>query len=138
MTPPPYIRIMIPGVPVPASRARVKGGQGGYYLGRYSDWLEMAQGYAVAACLREMQKKARWRGPIGVRADFWGARANADLDNLVKAALDAVSGIVMEDDRQVVWLTAHRFPSPPGEPHVQIEVYDLSPYGPTSKPVLLD
>ena len=98
MTPEPF-QIVIPGAPVPASRARVRGGQGGYHQPRYRQWLHDAAWVVSDACLQAYKKRPRWASPTGVLFEFYGARANSDPDNLVKAALDAlVQGGVLKDD----------------------------------------
>lgn len=53
-------------------------------------------------------------GPVSVTLRFHGARANADLDNLTKAVLDACNGICFVDDRQVALLEATRGVGDPG------------------------
>lgn len=58
-------------------------------------------------------------GPVAVTVRFYGARANADIDNLCKGALDALSGIVIGDDRQVMNLLAYRLS---GDKRTEIEV----------------
>jgi Holliday junction resolvase RusA-like endonuclease len=48
-------------------------------------------------------------GSIAVRIDT--ASGRSDLDNGIKAILDALNGIWWEDDRSVSWLMARRVPS---------------------------
>lgn len=91
-------RVIIPGAPVPCQRARVRRGQGGYYLPRYRQWLDDARTVVTGACLIAYRKRPRWAGPIGVEAEVYGARLNSDPDNLLKAVLDALTGSVLEDD----------------------------------------
>ena len=43
-----------------------------------------------------------WEGPVMVDVRFVGARANADIDNLLKSVLDAIQGVIIVDDKQVV------------------------------------
>ena len=40
-------------------------------------------------------------GPVEVTIEFYGARANCDIDNLGKEVQDALNGIAFEDDRQI-------------------------------------
>lgn len=46
-----------------------------------------------------------------------GTDRKGDLDNLVKAILDAAQGVVFADDRWVDWIHAQREIAGPGEPH---------------------
>jgi Holliday junction resolvase RusA-like endonuclease len=83
--------------PIPAARAR--SGQGHHYTPEpYRSYLK-----ELAWLVR-----ARYRGPVldgalGLRAFFFrDSRRVADKDNLSKAVGDAGSGIVWENDRQLV------------------------------------
>lgn len=71
-------------------------GKRAYYPKRYTDWLKSAQVEALRQCGRLL-----WEKPVGVIATFWGARPNADIDNLLKSVLDALQGIIIIDDKQV-------------------------------------
>ena len=52
---------------------------------------------------------------FSVLIEFCGARATADLDNLAKTVLDAATGVVWHDDRQVDTLLVQRTePDPDG------------------------
>lgn len=95
------VRFVVPGRCVPCPRPRATRGRGAYYPRRYTDWLEGAQVVALAACGRPL-----WDGPVRLNAVFNGARPNADIDNLLKSVLDAIQGIVIVDDKQVVEIWA--------------------------------
>ena len=90
------IRFEIPGRCVPCPRPRAVRGGRAYYPRRYTDWLEGAQVEALKA------GRVLWEGPVAVSATFSGARSNADIDNLLKSVLDAIQGIIIVDDKQVV------------------------------------
>lgn len=93
------VRFTIPGRPVPAARPRVTR-NGTYYPRRYQTWLDSAKVYARQAWLG----KAPLEGDVEVHAAFYGARDTADIDNLTKGALDAISGSIINDDKQVAVL----------------------------------
>lgn len=55
---------------------------------------------------------------------FYGARANADLDNLVKAILDALNGLAFDDDRQAACFAGvHRLPADDRGARAEIELW---------------
>jgi Holliday junction resolvase RusA-like endonuclease len=62
---------------------------------------------------------------VGVNVTFYGARPNADIDNLLKSVLDAIQGVLIVDDKQVAAVEAQRMTLPGGEAHTVIV---LSPY----------
>jgi Holliday junction resolvase RusA-like endonuclease len=62
-----------------------------------------------------MKSENPYQGPVRVRLEFVGARANADSDNLAKAVLDGMNKIVYLDDHQVISLHVERFPA--GDPY---------------------
>jgi crossover junction endodeoxyribonuclease RusA len=50
-----------------------------------------------------------------------------DIDGSLKLLLDAMSGIVYEDDAQVVYLEVHKFLKHPGEePRVEVEITEVA------------
>ena len=110
----------VPGRCIPCPRPRaVKGGRA-YYPKRYTDWLLEAKTEAYRACGRIV-----WDGPVRLSVWFSGARANADIDNLLKSVLDAIQGVIIVDDKQVQMVEARK-ESVDGEPpstHVQIGPY---------------
>ena len=97
-----HIRVEIPGPCVPCPRARVTR-YGTHYPKRYQEWHEMAQGELLAQCGRLL-----WDDNVLVTVAFHGARANADLDNLLKSVFDALTGVILEDDLQVASVRACR------------------------------
>ena len=48
-----------------------------------------------------------------------------DIDNLIKAVLDALNGLVWKDDRQIVSLFAKKKLS--NEPHIEIWIDEMTP-----------
>jgi Holliday junction resolvase RusA-like endonuclease len=75
---------------------------------------------AVFACPASDHRK---REPMPRR---WCTKANADVDNLAKAVLDAGNGVCWHDDRQVVELIARKVIGAQGEaPRVEVEVSAL-------------
>lgn len=90
------IRFEIPGRCVPCPRPRAVRGGRAYYPKRYTDWLEGAQVAALQAAGRVL-----WEGPVNLTVAFYGARPNADIDNLLKSVMDAIQGTIIVDDKQV-------------------------------------
>ena len=48
-------------------------------------------------------------GPVAVFLDVYRPRRRGDLDNILKAVLDAMNGIAYRDDEQVEEIYAHRY-----------------------------
>jgi crossover junction endodeoxyribonuclease RusA len=65
-------------------------------------------------------------GPIGVFLRVYRPRRIGDLDNTLKATLDALRGVCFVDDRQVQRIEAERFEDK-ANPRVEIEVEELLP-----------
>ena len=89
------VEFFIPGKPAPASRPRVEGGRV-HYARRYEEWRQRAKVEILAQCGRLL-----WTGDLEVSIVFVGADRRADIDNLLKAVLDAAEGIIYENDKQV-------------------------------------
>jgi Holliday junction resolvase RusA-like endonuclease len=93
------IEFVVPGTPIPLQRARIRGGQGGYLPrdSRSRDYRDRIQKAWMAAGRPVLE------GPITFGARFYRAdRRRLDLDNLLKAVLDALTGCVWADDSQVL------------------------------------
>ena len=93
----------VPGRPVAKARPRFSNGHA-YTPRRTLNW-EQEVGWSAKVTLKLPEPL---QGPLSVDLEFYGARSNADLDNLVKAVLDGMQGVVFENDRQVVELSARR------------------------------
>lgn len=124
------IRVVVPGTPVAKGRARVGRGGNVYTPKGTRIYEATARQYAMIA----MVGKQRIEGPIALGVvvtlpvpPSWPLKKRTaaiagelhptgrpDLDNYVKAALDALNTIVWADDSQVTQLTA-------------VKVYGLSP-----------
>jgi crossover junction endodeoxyribonuclease RusA len=98
------LRLTIPGAPVPLQRSRTSSGR--HYLPKRSRaYRETVQAEWLAA------GRPTLNGPFTASMRFYGARATADLDNLVKAILDALNELAFPDDRQLVCLSGcHKLP----------------------------
>ncbi len=135
------VLLWIPGQPVPVPRIKV-GRWGAYYSASYTDWLDGAK---VKAKADYPQKPLT--GPLTAELKFVIARAKShygtgrnahvlkpamaekyplpkgDVDNLAKGPLDALSGIVYEDDVQVLALLVKKRWAEHGEnPGVKIKI----------------
>jgi Holliday junction resolvase RusA-like endonuclease len=91
---------------------------------------------AVASAAQSRAPAALWSGPVGIRLAFgmlkpvsakeWVGRGKArhrvrlwaakrpDVDKLIRAVLDALTGVIFEDDKQIVRLTASKDYGVPG------------------------
>jgi len=114
------VKFTVPGLPVGQPRHRVavrSGGRARAYIPRSHPVHEYKARVALVARRRLREPLT---GPIGVRLVFVVARSTRDrvrarwaakkpdLDNLVKAVLDALEGIAFENDRQIVQLSAKK------------------------------
>lgn len=114
------ITFTIKGQAVPAPRPRVTK-RGVYYPQRYKDWLN-----AIRFQARDLAG-ADLDGPVAVTLLFHTARHKVqDIDNLSKAVLDGLTGILWDDDRVVCTLIAQKDPPPAGtDPDVHVEISTL-------------
>jgi crossover junction endodeoxyribonuclease RusA len=112
------IAVVIPGRPVPLQRSRTRSGR--HYLpARSRAYREL-----VRATWLEAGRPTLGDTPLTVSLRFYGARANADLDNLVKAILDALNGLAFDDDSQVVCFAGcHKLPADPAGPRAELDLW---------------
>jgi len=112
------MRIVLDMNPVPASRARVSK-YGTYHLPTYRKFLTQAK----EALKKIMRGQSIDRRPLSVAITCcvqtpkktersW---PRGDVDNYAKAVLDSMSGIVFEDDDQVLELTVNKSFAKKGE-----------------------
>ncbi len=75
----------------------------------------------------QWEARSQWKGPplsgdIEVHITFYfGTKRRADLDNFNKLALDALTGIVYEDDSQIAELTLKRAYAPK-KPRIEMAI----------------
>jgi crossover junction endodeoxyribonuclease RusA len=100
------VSFTVRGKPVPLQRSRTRAGR--HYLPKRSrDYRSLVQAEWLAA-----GRPSLGDSPFTLSARFVGARATADLDNLVKALLDALNGLAFVDDSQLVCIAgAHKLPA---------------------------
>lgn len=123
--------IMIPLAPVPASRLRV-GRWGTYYPKTYTKWKNEAA-RLLSRVIYSMCKPTEDAVYVAVHTvtkrpqKLVRRMPRPDVDNYVKAALDAITtaGFVWVDDNQVeVALTTKRYADEGEQPHTYIRVAD--------------
>lgn len=97
------VMLTIPGRPVPCVRMTQRGKFVKPQAQRYLAYKESVGWIAKVSGAKIIT------GPVEVRMIFFFANNKLpDLDNLIKAILDALNGICWIDDRQVVEITAKR------------------------------
>ncbi|KKN02110.1 hypothetical protein LCGC14_1121130 [marine sediment metagenome] len=106
------------GQPIPASRVRITR-RGNYYGDRYETWRALVQ----VAALRH--GRPMLEGPVRLFIDIYGARKNADFDNLAKGIADSLEGIFYDNDRQIRYARIELHDCPAKERRAEITV---SPY----------
>ena len=97
------IKILVDGEPVPAARPRFSGGGRVYQPARNREYGEKVGWCAKSA----MGGRAPLKGSLSARVKLYRrygvtSRAYGDVDNHLKAILDGMSGIVFDDDAQIV------------------------------------
>ena len=110
--------------PIPLARPRFSR-NGAYLSQRSRDYRKIVQQAAQVA----MAKFAPMTGELFCRLNFYRkfkatCRNFGDLDNHIKAILDALNGIVFADDAQIVQCTASKH-TDKTNPHVTIEIGEL-------------
>lgn len=92
------LEIIVPGRPRPKQRPRV-GRNGNVYTPRQTQVYEQQIKWRARVA---MGNHPPLTGPVGVQMRFYfKGRRTPDADNCEKAILDAMQGIVYENDRQV-------------------------------------
>jgi len=118
------IALVIPGRPVPLQRSRTSRGR--HYLPKRSRiFRELVQAEWMAA-----GRPSLGAAPFACSIRSYGARATADLDNLVKAILDALNGLAFDDDCQLVCIAgAHKLAVDAGGARAEIDLWTTSDTG---------
>lgn len=113
------VQVIIPVRPVPKGRPRIGKGGHAFTPQRTRDYEA-----DVSRFMREaMRGRAPMKGPVAVEVTvskagavlrFWplkdhaGSKLRGDVDNYVKALLDAANGIIVADDKQVMKIVAEK------------------------------
>ena len=102
---------VIPTDPIPLARPRVVGGHA-FLPPRSRQYRQLIQTFVMAQMIKA--KLAPMAGELVCKLKFFRTRPvtapnYGDIDNLAKAVLDALSGLLYSDDRQIVSLTAEKF-----------------------------
>jgi len=95
---PDNIFFTVSGNPIPKQSFRFRNGQRSYQPARIKAWQNMVAAEAYAVMIGKDKLVAPLRVSIHFRRDN---RRRVDLDNLSKAVLDAMNGIVYQDDQQI-------------------------------------
>ncbi|MGC2374256.1 MAG: RusA family crossover junction endodeoxyribonuclease [Solirubrobacteraceae bacterium] len=112
------VKLVIPGSPIPLQRSRTSSGR--HYLPARSKTYRLV----VQAMWMQAGRPSLGDAPFAVSMRFYGARANADLDNLIKAILDALNGLAYTDDRQLRCIAgAHTLPVDAEGPRAEIDLW---------------
>jgi Holliday junction resolvase RusA-like endonuclease len=94
------IRFSVPGNPVPKQSFKM-GHHGGYTPARIKAW----QSAVADTAGYYFEGNAPYTKPLEVSLSFYlPTRRRMDLDNLSKAVLDGMNGIIYGDDKQIVIL----------------------------------
>jgi len=111
--------------PVPQIRPRVRLYNRGlsfrhivYDPARSKQYKQLIAWHAKKATLSAGLKKPV-QGPVSLKVTFYMKKLNADIDNLVKAVMDALTGVVWINDRQVYKVQAEK---KKGKPEIAIKV----------------
>jgi Holliday junction resolvase RusA-like endonuclease len=132
-----WATLIVPGEPVPLERART--GKGRHYLPDRSrvyreavQWAWRGAGSPVFSPPVTLAAKFTHARPAShiqrdgrVRDRFTDALPRGDIDNYLKAVLDALTGLAYEDDRQVALVVylAKRYGAPAERPCTEIRLH---------------
>lgn len=107
----------------PLIQERPRKGRGGHF---YDPTAAKKKGLGLAMMAeRIMQKKAITVLPITVQMGFYCKGKRGDLDNMIKALLDAGNGVLWKDDRQVVGINARVFRDC-GTPRTELSINEIT------------
>lgn len=117
----------IPGVPIPKGRPRVMRGGWAFTPKR----TEIAQNSIrlVATRARQATKSTilgpNYSGRLLCHLKFFGARENADLDNLYKTVTDACEGVLYKNDCQIDDAAMVRLPAKKSDARTEVAIEEI-------------
>lgn len=97
------VTYLVPGCPLPLARARVTE-HGTYTPKRSRDYKQLVAYAALVSRPKDWKSQGRFR----VTCAFRTKNNLADIDNLCKMQMDALQGVLFDNDRDVVYLSAHK------------------------------
>ena len=113
------VKLWFSGNPIPKGRPRL--GFMGYYTPKRTVGWEETVGWQA----RDQWERRPLLGDLGIKMLFYREnRRKVDLDNLEKAMLDALEGILYQDDSQIKIKTGHIYYSKE-HPGVEVEIWTL-------------
>jgi Holliday junction resolvase RusA-like endonuclease len=128
------VTFTVPGPPLSWKRARANGKR------RFKDPKMQAYQMTVAGHALRALGRQRWisaGGEHGLEVHAFGRRQGApgDSDNLcAKVIMDALEGLLWENDRSVTELHAYRKRVPPGSERLMVRAWVLPPPLPSTEP----
>lgn len=138
-----WVRVPLEPVAQPRHRVAVVGGKAHAYAAPRSHPIHTFKAAVALAASEAMQERPPWEGPIAVDIEFvfarpasmrWKTKAmirtwhqkRPDLDNIIKAVKDALTGVVWRDDSQVARLNVSKWTAGGEEaPHTNIAAQKL-------------
>lgn len=117
------IKFVVPGKPVPKGRPRVM--RGGWTFTPKKTLIHEKLICLCGISARKASKLSILGGDIHLHVIFYGANPLADIDNLLKTVLDALNGILFNDDRQIVEVHMQKRSCPKGQECTEIGVDEL-------------
>lgn len=115
------VSLTVRGRPTPLQRSRTSSGR--HYLpARSRAYRELVQAEWMAA-----GRQSLGSAPFTMSARFYGANPRADLDNLCKGVLDALSTLAFDDDSQLVCLSGcHKLPADADGARAEVELWAVA------------
>lgn len=115
---------VVPGIPVPKERARVNRA-GWSFTPRKTQQAENA--VRLFAMMAQKRTEMAILGPncekrLYVCVRFFGARKNADLDNLYKLVTDACQGLLYKNDSQIDFAEIYRCVCKKGDERTEVMI----------------
>jgi len=116
-----YIDFYVHAVPRAKQSFRYTANGGGYTDPGVKAWQAIVKREAFAA----MYQRDKFSGPVAVDLEFHlPTKRRIDADNLSKGVLDALNGVVFDDDCQVMDLHITKIIEKPGCVRVQVRTME--------------
>jgi Holliday junction resolvase RusA-like endonuclease len=120
----PKVVFEVSGEPVPKGRPRMTK-TGHVYTPKKTATYERKVAL-LATIARQGAHRKPFTGPVGISAVFrFGTKRRIDIDNVLKAVLDSLNGILYEDDSQVMEIQVRKVMGS-DEPGAHIVVTELN------------